>query len=84
VKETIERQAVRSYPASGGGFRADVAVTRKRGAYALPVYIVIYGAGEEHRETIEVAEPATIVIYILPFAPRRVEVDPRHRIFRRK
>ena len=75
---------VHSYPASGGGFRADVAVTRKRGAYALPVYIVIYGAGEEHRETIEVAEPATIVIYILPFAPRRVEVDPRHRIFRRK
>jgi len=59
-------------------------VTQKRGTYALPVDIVIYGAGEEHRETIEVAEPSNNVFYILPFAPKRVELDPLNRIFRRK
>jgi len=33
-------------------------VTQKRGTYALPVDIVIYGAGFELRETIEFAEPS--------------------------
>jgi hypothetical protein len=73
---------LRSFPAAGGGFRADIAVTQKRGAYALPVEIVVYGAGQEHRETIEVAEPATRVFYVLPFAPTRIEIDPLNRIFR--
>ncbi len=75
---------LRSYSAAGGGFRADVTVTQKRGAYALPVELVIYGAGEEHRETIEVADHSNNVFYILPFAPERVELDPLNRIFRRK
>lgn len=76
--------SVRSFPASGGGFRADVAVTQKRGAYALPVDVVVYGPGDERRETIEVADETTSVFYIVPFEPKRIEVDPLDRIFRRK
>ena len=75
---------LRSYPAAGGGFRAEIAVTQERGAYALPVEIVVYGSGEEHRETIEVAEPVTRVFYVLPFDPKRIEIDPLNRIFRWK
>jgi len=75
---------LRSHPAADGGFRADVTVTQKRGTYALPLDIIIYGAGFERRETIEVAQPSSNVFYILPFAPKRVELDPLNRIFRRK
>jgi hypothetical protein len=75
---------LRSFPVAGGGFRADIAITQKRGAYALPVEIVIYGAGDEHRETIEVADEVTSVFYVLPFEPKRIEIDPLNRIFRWK
>jgi hypothetical protein len=76
--------SLRSFPAANGGFRADVALTQLRGAYALPVEIVIYGPGDEKRETIEVADEITSVFYVVPFPPTRIEVDPLNRIFRWK
>jgi aminopeptidase N len=76
--------SLRSFPAAGGGFRADVALVQKRGAYALPVEIVIYGPGDERRETVEIADEATSLFYVLPFEPKRIEVDPLNRIFRWK
>jgi hypothetical protein len=75
---------LRSFPASDGGFRADVTLTQTRGAYQLPVEIVIYGSGSEHRETVEIVEETTKVFYVLPFEPKRLEVDPLNRLFRRK
>lgn len=75
---------LRSFPAAEGGFRADIAVTQKRGLYALPVEIVIHGAGEERRETVEIADEVTSVFYDLPFEPKRIEIDPLERIFRWK
>jgi hypothetical protein len=76
--------SVRSFPAAGGGFRADVTLTQKRGVYALPVDIVVYGPGGETRETIEAAEETTSVLYVVPFEPKRIEIDPLNRIFRWK
>jgi len=75
---------LRSFPASAGGFRADVTLTQTRGAYQLPVDIVIYGPGNEHRETVEIADDSTSVFYVLPFEPKRIEIDPLNRLFRRK
>jgi len=76
--------SVRSFPASGGGFRADLTLAQKRGVYTLPVEIVIDGPGGERRETIETAEEATSVFYVVPFEATRIEVDPLNRIFRWK
>lgn len=76
--------SVRSFPAAGGGYRADVTLTQKRGIYALPVDVVVYGPGGEKRETIEVADEATSVFYVVPFEPKRIEIDPLNRIFRWK
>ncbi len=75
---------LRAFPAAGGGFRVDIGLTQKRGVYTLPVEVVIHGAGEEHRETIEVADEVTSVFYLLPFEPKRIEIDPLDRIFRWK
>lgn len=75
---------LRAFPAASGGFRADVTLVQKRGAYALPVEIVIYGAGGERRETVEVVDETTSVFYVVPFEPKRIEIDPLGRIFRWK
>lgn len=75
---------LRAIPASGGGFRADVELVQKRGAYALPVEVVLAGAGGERRETVEVADETTSVFYVVPFSPTRIEIDPLDRIFRWK
>jgi hypothetical protein len=75
---------LRSFPAADGGFRADVTLTQTRGAYQLPVEIVIYGPGNEHRETVEIVDETTNVFYVLPFEPKRLEIDPLNRLFRRK
>jgi hypothetical protein len=73
---------LRAFPAAGGGFRADLAVDQKRGLYELPVEVVIHGAGGERRETVEISGASTSVHYVVPFEPRRVEIDPLRRIFR--
>lgn len=75
---------LRTIPASNGGYRADVTFRQTRGAYALPVEIVLYGPGEEHRETVEIDGETTSVFYVLPFEAKRLEIDPLDRIFRRK
>jgi len=76
--------ALRSMPSASGGFRADVTLTQKTAAYEMPVDIVIYGPGDEHRETVEIDSDSTAVFYILPFEPKRIELDPLGRIYRRK
>ena len=73
---------LRSFPAANGGFRADITLAQKRGAYALPVEIVIHGPGAEHRETVEIDAESTAVFYVVPFEPTRLEIDPHGRIFR--
>jgi hypothetical protein len=75
---------LRSFPAAGGGFRADIDLSQKRAAYALPLDIVIYGAGAERRETVELTGETTSVFYVVPFEPKRIEIDPQERIFRWK
>jgi hypothetical protein len=61
-----------------------VTLTQKTAAYEMPVDIVIYGPGDEHRETVEIDSDSTAVFYILPFEPKRIELDPLGRIYRRK
>ncbi|HZN53972.1 MAG TPA: hypothetical protein VFB67_01505, partial [Candidatus Polarisedimenticolaceae bacterium] len=75
---------LRSFPASSGGFRADIRLTQKRGIYALPVDLIIHGAGESHRETVELDDETTSVFYVVPFEPTRIEIDPLNRLFRWK
>jgi hypothetical protein len=45
---------------------------------------VIYGAGAERRETVELTGETTSVFYVVPFEPKRIEIDPQERIFRWK
>lgn len=73
---------LRTFPAAGGGFRVDLTLEQKRGVYALPVDVVFLGVGREHRETIDIDEPRTALVYDLPFEPVRVELDPNRKIFR--
>jgi hypothetical protein len=74
---------VRSMPTADGNWRNDVAVVQARGLYALPVELVLFGEeGAEKRETVEIEEAATPLVYVLPFRVHRVEVDPLGRIFR--
>lgn len=72
----------RTFPAAGGGFRVDLTILQKRGTFLLPVEIVLYGPGEEHRETIEIDDVKTDLVYDLPFEPQRIEVDPVGKLFR--
>ncbi|HEX4825069.1 MAG TPA: hypothetical protein VFV19_12245 [Candidatus Polarisedimenticolaceae bacterium] len=73
-----------AFPASSGGYRADLQLVQKRGVFALPVEVVLYGPGGEQRETVEIDDASTSVFYIVPFEPKRVEIDPLDRIFRWK
>jgi len=75
---------LRKFPAASGGFRADIRLIQKRGIYALPVEVVIHGAGDSHRETVELDGETTSVFYIVPFEPTRIEIDPLERLFRWK
>ena len=70
-----------TFPASRGGWRADLELIQTRDLYSLPVEVVFLGPGQSHREVIEVDEESTSVFYTLPFRPVRVEVDPSDRIF---
>jgi aminopeptidase N len=72
----------RTFPGSRGGWRVDLSLHQKRGAYELPVEVVFYGPGTSHSETIRVDDDRTAIVYDLPFEPTRVEVDPNGRIFR--
>ena len=74
----------RTLPSSTGGWRADLTLIQKRDSYGLPVEVVFRGAGESHRQTIDVIDTTTAVFYILPFRPRQVEFDPLNRIYRRE
>jgi hypothetical protein len=74
----------RTFPASTGGWRADLSLIQKRDLYTLPVEIVFHGAGESHRQTLDVVDQTTAIFYILPFRPARVELDPLNRIYRRE
>lgn len=76
------RGTLRSFPAAVGGFRADVTLVQETGVYVLPVEIVIHGAGAERRESVEIDAATTSVRYVVPFEPRRLTIDPLHRIFR--
>lgn len=74
---------VRAMPTADGKWRNDVAVVQARGIYALPIELVLHGEdGAEKRETVEIEEATTPLVYVLPFRVRRVEVDPLDRIFR--
>jgi hypothetical protein len=74
---------LRTFPAAGGGFRVDLELVQKRGTYALPVEVVLVGPGQEHRETVEIDETTTTLVYDLPFEPVRVVLDPNGKLFRR-
>jgi hypothetical protein len=75
---------LRVRPASGGGWRADLTLRQRRGAYALPLEVVFHGPGQSHRETVDVSAETTAVFYVLPFEPARVEVDPLGKLYRFK
>lgn len=73
---------MQTLPASTGGYRVDLTLVQRSGAYALPVEVVFEGPGEEHREVVEVEAEKTTPFYVLPFEPRRVRVDPGGKIYR--
>lgn len=74
---------VRTLETAEDDWRTDLDLTQERGIYALPVEVVFHGEeGREHRETIEIEEAKTPLVYVLPFKTLRVEVDPLGRIFR--
>lgn len=73
---------IRTFPAATGGFRVDLTLRQTRGTYALPVEIVLYGPGREHRETVDIEGETTSPFWVLDFEPLRVEVDPSRRLFR--
>lgn len=74
---------LRTFPASRGGWRVDLTLVQRGRHYALPVEVVFHGPGQSHRETLEIGEERTSVVYTLPFKPARVEVDPGGKIFAR-
>jgi len=74
---------LRVMPAASGGHRADLRLAQNGGVYSLSVEVVFVGAGQEHREVVELTEPEVNVFYLLPFEPRRVEIDPLNRWFLR-
>jgi hypothetical protein len=89
MREWFERADVpeyeatmRTFPASGGGTRVDLTVVQRRALYHLPVEVRFLGAGAEHVETLQIEEERTSLVYVLPFEPSRVEVDPHGRLFR--
>lgn len=73
---------IRTLPSSTGGYRVDLSLVQLRGTYALPVEVVFEAPGQTHREVVEVESEKTTPFYVLPFEPRRVEVDPGGRIYR--
>lgn len=73
---------IHTLPASTGGYRVDLTLVQRGGAYALPVEVVFEGPGRSHRERVEVETEKTTPFYVLPFEPRRVEVDPNGKIYR--
>jgi len=75
---------LRTQPSSTGGFRTDLTLIQKRELYTLPVEVVFHGAGETHREILDVSDETTAVFYVLPFRAARIEVDPLDRIYRRE
>lgn len=77
------RVTLRVMDAAGGGHRADIRIEQTSGTYALPVDVVLIGAGVERRETISITETTTDLVYLVDFEPRRIEVDPLGRLFAR-
>ncbi len=73
---------MRTMPASTGGYRVDLTLVQRRGTYALPVEVLFEGPGRVHREVVEIDSEKTTPFYVLPFEPRRVEVDPGRKIYR--
>ena len=77
------RVTLRVMDAAGGGYRADLRIEQKSGDYAIPIDVVLIGAGEQRRETISIVEATTDLYYLIDFRPRRIEVDPLGRLFAR-
>lgn len=74
---------VRAMPTADGKWRNDVAIVQARGLYSLTIDLVLLGeGGAEQRETVEIEEATTPLVYVLPFRVHRVEIDPLDRIFR--
>jgi aminopeptidase N len=76
------RAEFRTFPGARGGWRVDLTLRQRRAVYSLPVEVVFFGPGTSHSEVIIVNSETTSLVYDLPFEPRRVEVDPKGRIFR--
>jgi hypothetical protein len=66
-----------------GAWRVDLSLVQLRGNYALPVEVVFFGRGPEHREVVHVDGETTSMVYTLPFEPLRVEIDPLRKLFLR-
>lgn len=74
---------MRSFPSATGGFRTDLELRQLRGVYTLSIDLVLRGGGRVRRETVEIDEEVTSLLYVLPFEPVRVEIDPLGKIFQR-
>jgi aminopeptidase N len=75
------RITLRVMPASTSGFRTDVRIEQLGEVYRLPVDLVFIGREDRRSETVAIERRDTNVWYILPFRPRRFEVDPLGRLF---
>jgi hypothetical protein len=64
-----------------GEWRVDLSLVQLRGNYALPVEVVFFGRGPQHREVVHVDGETTSFTTLLPFEPLRVEIDPLGKLF---
>ncbi|ANM31494.1 hypothetical protein ABI59_20885 [Acidobacteria bacterium Mor1] len=67
-----------------GEWRIDLTLSQRGQPYQVPVDVVFHGLEQQHREVISLDERQATLVYFLPFEPKRVEIDPLRRLFRRK
>jgi hypothetical protein len=73
---------LRVTPTTDDQWRADLTFRQLSGVYSLPVEWVLHGAETDRRETVRIEEEETSLYYVLPFEPRRLELDPLGKLFR--
>ena len=73
---------LRVTPTTDDQWRADLTFRQLSGVYSLPVEWVLHGAESSRRETVRIEKEQTSLYYVLPFEPRRLELDPLGKLFR--
>jgi len=70
-----------THQVSDDAWEVRLTLTQRNGVWLLPVDVAFVGLEREHRETVRIEDETTRVSYTLPFEPRRLVLDPLHRLF---